>query len=390
MRFEGVSTVEQRLDMVLARERDGLTVREICALWSVSPDTYYRWLHRYEAEGVAGLEDRSSRPEHSPGQISWALESKIVALRRAHPRWGPRRIAAELRRGGNPKPPVRSTIERVLHRNGLLAELPPKEPSSSRRFERARPNELWQTDVKDWPLPDGMVARIYSCIDDRSRLCAAVRAYPEETTANAIALFDRACKRWGEPQEVLSDRGAIFTGITYGTVSWFERHLWQRGISTTNGRPYHPQTQGKIERYHRTLTEWLVDHPTDTLAALNRSLARFAEHYNVERPHQALDDHTPVEVWNATPRAVAEPDADPGRRQRETVRSTASNGNFAYAEWLIALGRDWASTKIRVLDTGDQIHCYAADGQLIRSVTPDPTRYYLGTGKTRGRPRKAT
>jgi transposase InsO family protein len=387
MRLEGVSRVEQRLDMVLAPERDGLNVREVCALYGVSRDTFYRWRDRYQAEGIAGLEDRSSRPARSPGRINPAIEHHIVQLRTSHPRWGPRRLRAELRRRGHDAPPARSTIERVLHRNGLMgdtASVPARKPL--RRFVRSQPNELWQTDVMDWPLPVGTIAHTYSFLDDHSRLCAGVRAYVEETAVNAIDLFDAACDAYGPPHSVLSDRGPIFTGITSGCVGAFERHLWQLGICTLNGRPYHPQTQGKIERYHRTLIEWLTEHPARTLGALNRTLAAFAEHYNHERPHQALDDDTPAAVWAATTKAVPDPDGTIERRQRETIRSTSNNGNLGYSEWTIALGRNWMSTKVRIIDHGDHIDCYAADGTHIRRVIPDPNRHYLGTGKPRGRP----
>jgi transposase InsO family protein len=387
MRLEGVSRVEQRLDMVLAPERDGLKVREVCALYGVSRDTFYRWRDRYEAEGIAGLEDRSSRPARSPGRINPAIEHHIIELRTSHPRWGPRRIRAELRRRGNEHPPARSTIERVMHRNGLMVDAPPVPARKPlRRFVRSQPNELWQTDVLDWPLPDGTMTHIYTFLDDHSRLCVAVRSYRDETAANAIDLFDTACGAHGVPHSVLSDRGPIFTGLTFGCVGAFERHLWRRAVCTLNGRAYHPQTQGKIERYHRTLIEWLTDHPAHNLAALNRTLARFRDHYNHDRPHQALDDDTPAAVWAATTKASPDREGTATRRQRETIRSTSNNGNFGYGEWTIALGRNWMSTKVRIVDNGDHINCYAADGTLIRRVDPDPNRHYLGTGKPRGRP----
>jgi hypothetical protein len=279
----------------------------------------------------------------------------------------------------------------VLHRNGLLEPDVRAEPARKplRRFVRSQPNELWQTDVMDWPLPD-LIARIYTYLDDHSRFCVKVRAFDAETAANAITLFDDARAECGDPQGVLADRGRIYTGITTGSVGPFERHLWQLGISTHNGRGYHPQTQGKVERYHRTLIEWLTDHPPRDLASLNRTLAKFRHDYNQERPHQSLEDQTPAEIWAASPKAVPDPAATINRRQRETVRGTSDNGNITYGQWVIALGRDWMNTKVRVVDQGDHIACYCPDGELIRRVTPDPDRHYIGTGKPRGRPRRIT
>jgi len=390
MRFEGVSRVEQRLDMVLAPERYGLTVRETCALWGVSPDTFYRWRARYADEGLDGLEDRSSRPARSPGRIDAALEHQIVALRQAHPRWGPRRLRAELRRRGHEQPPARSTIERVLWRNGLMDASARAVPATKplRRFVRSAPNELWQTDAMEWPLPDGSIVQILSVLDDHSRLCCAATAFATLSGEHAIAAFDTAAEAYGLPHSVLSDRGSIFTGISKGCVVAFERHLWQLGVCTLNGHAYHPQTQGKIERYHRTLIEWFVDHPCRTISALTRELAAFRDDYNNERPHQSLDDHTPAEIWNRTPKAVPDPAGTIERRQRETLRTTSDNGNVRYGEWTIALGRNWAHTKVRVIADATTITCRGPNDEHIRTVNPDPTRTYLGTGKPRGRPRR--
>lgn len=386
MRLEGVDVVEQRLDMVRAVEDYGITATEAAQLWGVSRDTWHRWRRRYEDEGVAGLSDRSSRPLRSPLRMPGRVEAEIVALRTAHPRWGPRRLRAELTRRGL-SAPATSTIQTVLERNGLKRVPPPPKPPTI-RFERSQANELWQMDGKEWTLKDGIKVSILSVIDDRSRYLAAIGAVLGDFEGgDAIAVFDAAVSDAGAPASVLTDRGSQFTGRRTKAVSAFERHVWATGAYTLNGRGYHPQTQGKVERFHRTLAEWLDDNgPFETIEALNVGLALFRHDYNVERPHQSLGDDTPHEVWSSADRAEPDPQANAHRRRRESLRSTRANGNFSYGEWTIGLGTSWSHTKVRVVDLGNLIEIYAGD-ELIRAVEPDHTKTYLGTGRRpTGRP----
>jgi transposase InsO family protein len=384
MRLRGVDAVEQRLDMVRAVEEYGLTVTEAAALWGVSRETWHQWRRRFEAEGVAGLSDRSTRPRVSPGRIAVELERQIVVLRSDHPRWGPRRVQGELRRRGFEAPAV-STIQAVFARNGLVAAPAPRSKPTV-RFERDQPNELWQIDGKEWRLADASLVSIISVIDDRSRYCAAVHAVAGEFEgADAIAAFDAAVADAGPPMSVLSDRGTQFTGRRHGAVGAFERHVWATGAYTLNGRGYHPQTQGKVERFHRTMAEWLDDEGDfGTLAELQACLDAFRRDYNHDRPHQSLADQTPAEVFNSIEHAGPEPDGNADRRRRECLRSTNPNGNLNYGEWQIGLGKSWANTKVRVIDLGDHIEIRAGD-ELIRTVAPDPAKHYLGTGRPRGR-----
>lgn len=387
MRFEGVGRVQQRQEMLDAVERGDMTVTEACRLWKVSRETFYVWRRRRDADGDDGLENRPSRPRRSPGRMPSLLEARIVDMRRAHPRWGARRIRVELRRRGV-DPPARSTVHRVLVRNGLVVERH-REPPAVRRFVRERANELWQVDAKEWCLADGTVVQVLSVLDDHSRMCAAAGAFSALSSEAAVDVFDTAAACLGEPESVLSDRGAIFTGRTHGCVGAFERHLWAQGVCTVNGRPYHPQTQGKVERYHRTLGEWLEDHgPFEGLDTLNACLVAFRHDYNHDRPHQALDDRTPAEVFAAAERAGPDPTRAAERCRRETVRRTAANGTLRYGDWQIGLGRAWARSEVRVVDHGSVIEIRSADGGLVREVKPDNDRDYLGTDRPRGRPRR--
>lgn len=377
MRFNDMSRVEQRLELLTAPERLSVTVSEACVLFDVSRSTFYEWRTRYGLEGVAGLGNRSTAPRVSPGRIPEGLESMIVEMRKSHRRWGPKRIRAELLRAGV-VPPACSTIGQVLVRNGLVGEPPLPPPLPLIRFERGRVNELWQTDAKETRLADETKVHIISVIDDRSRYCPHLQAFPELTADAAIEVFDRSVENTGLPEAVLADRGVIFTGRTYGAVSPFERHLWTLGVYTINGRPYHPQTQGKVERFHRTINEWLQDNgPYTSIEELNEGLAVFVDDYNHHRPHQSLNDQTPGEVWETVEKTGPDPALAEERCRRETIRPTNNTGNITYASWVIGLGRRWARTKVKIVDLGHTIQVWSPDGEHIRDAIPDPTRRYL-------------
>jgi transposase InsO family protein len=391
MRFEGVSEMKQRRQMLDAVDSGDLTVTEACALWRVSRQTFYVWRRRCDSDGDAGLKNRSSRPRRSPGRIAPLLEGQIVDMRRAHPRWGARRIRVELRRRGVTAVPARSTVHQVLIRNGLVRVSAPTPPEPVTRFVRSKANELWQMDATEVELRDGTAVEVISALDDHSRCCGHVEAFAALSGEAACAVFDVATSLLGLPESVLCDNGAIFTGRVKHCVNLFERHVWSHGVYTLNGRARHPQTQGKVERYHRTLNEWLTDHgPFDTIDELNASLGQFRHHYNHERPHQGdgMNDQTPAEAFAAATTAGPDPTRAAQRCQRETVRRTTPTGNVGYGEWTIGLGRVWGRTQVRVVDYGATIEIYSADGDLIRAVKPDHTRTYLGTGNPRGRPHR--
>lgn len=370
-----VSVMQQRHEMVLAVRQRGISVSGAAALFGVSRQTVHKWLARYDAEGVEGLGDRSSRPLVPSGQVDGGLEQRVVQLRTANPRWGPKRIHAELVRRGV-DPPARSTIGRILARNGLTGDHPRPVPAAPLRFARERPNELWQIDGMRLAVGEETMT-VITLLDDHSRLCLGLLLAAGETAAAAIAAFDRAVSLWGLPHTVLSDNGSAFTARSKGGVGPFERHLWQQGVATINGRPYHPQTQGKVERLHRTLREWLTDHPAEDAHAMTDQLDAFVDHYNTQRPHQALNDRTPAQVHADTPPARPNPAGTLHKRSRRMVNHTQGNGNLGYASWQIGLGRAHPNTVVAITDHGDLIEIHDEHGTLIGTTKPDPTTRYL-------------
>jgi transposase InsO family protein len=258
MALKVVSMEELKLQVLLEPKRTGETVAEVCARHGISRASCYRYRGRYLEEGAAGLAPRSRRPRVSPAQIEPTLEAQIVELRRRHRRWGGRRIHAELRRAGI-EPPAAATIHRALRRNHLVAPQPPRRPKASRRFERELANDLWQIDGTQVTLADGEPAWIVDCLDDHARFLLAAIACASPTGEAAWACFVAASAAYGLPRQLLSDNHASFTGRLFGFEAAFERKRGELGVELINAAPAHPQPLGKLERFHRTLKEWLAD-----------------------------------------------------------------------------------------------------------------------------------
>ena len=381
-----VSMAELRLEVLLEAERTGLTVTEICRRYGISRQTYYRYRGRYLAEGLPGLEDRSRRPHHPANQIPADLEARIVGMRKDHPRWGARRIRAELARAGV-DPPVVSTVHQVLVRNGLVAVRPPRRGRADKRFEREISNDLWQIDATRIVLADNAEVWVVDVIDDHSRYLLAAIAGPAATGDLAWDAFEIAASRYGLPRQVLSDNGLIFTGRLHGTAVAFEVSLKELGIELINSAPYHPQTLGKLERFHRTVKEWLTDEgPAETLEHLQELLDGFRFHYNRQRPHQGIGDDTPAERYGVAP---TDPDVirlpgpdemtEPTYPPDAYVRKVGETGNIGFRGKLIHVGIHYATAQVRVIEVDRLVHIYHGD-DLIRALTINPDRYYQPKG----------
>lgn len=377
-----VTMAELRFDVLFESSRTGETVAEVCRRYGISRDTYYRYRRRYLAEGLDGLEDQSRKPKSSPAQIPVELEKRIVEMRKDHPRWGARRIRSELTREGLGAPAV-STVHQVLRRNRLMAVQPPRRPRVDKRFEREIANDLWQIDATQIPLGDTTKGWAINLLDDHSRYLLATLVGDGATTALAWDSFELAASRYGLPRQVLSDNGLIFTGRLHQVEVAFETNLRDLGVELINSAPYHPQTLGKLERFHRTLKEWLTDEgPPWDLEHLQELLDGFRFHYNRQRPHQGISDATPAERYEPaqlpsaqirlpSPDEMTEPDYPP----QSIIRKVGDTGSFGYQGEIIQIGYRWAGARIRVIPIGELIHVYHGD-QLVRVLTIDPHRHY--------------
>jgi len=365
--------------------RTGRPVGELAAAYGVHRSWLYKLLARYRREGEAGLEPRSKRPHRTPTRIADAWEERIVVQRKELVDLGvdagAETIAYHLAQRWEAVPSV-STIWRALKARGFITPQPQKRPKSSyRRFAAEFPNERWQADMTHWTLADGQVAEILNIIDDHSRLCIASRVFAVTRSPDVVRTLHRAAEIHGYPASFLTDNGAIFTASIRGGEGAMEAALLSLGIRSTHSRPYHPQTCGKVERFHQTLKRFLDAHdPIWTRKQLQVAVDRFAAYYNETRPHRALARRTPAEVYRAGIKAVP---TGPlinvaGYRVRHDKVSKAGNVTIRYRSRLhhIGLGHAYAGWRIVLLVAGRDIRIITLDGELLRHLKLDPTVDY--------------
>jgi transposase InsO family protein len=378
--------------VVTAVVLEGRSKSEVARDYGVSRRWVITLVQRYLAEGDAGLVPRPRRPHRSPNQTPRAVEDEVIEIRkdlvRAGHEAGAATIAAHLERRHGTSPAV-STIWRILTERGFVIAQPHKRPKSSYvRFEADQPNELWQTDITHWALADGTDVEILNIIDDHSRLCIASVAHRVFKATDVDECFGHAAAAHGDPAKMLSDNGAVYTGRYRGVGRVaLEVTLNSRGIAFRHSRPYHPQTCGKVERFHKTLKRWLATrgHPR-SLPALQRQLDEFRDYYNRVRPHRALNRRTPQEAYDARPKATPAglPLDDAGWRVRHDVIDSCGKLTLRHNSRLhhIGIGRRHAHRPVLILVKDLQVRIATTDGDLLRHFELDPTRNYQPQPKT--------
>lgn len=375
-------------------EGEKVNVSEVCRQQGVSRTTFYKWVDRYRQEGMAGLEDRSTRPHSSPNQISASVEDRVVRQRKelddAGLDHGATTVHWHLSRAGDVVVPSVATIHRVLVRRGLVTPQPKKRPKSSWcRFEASAPNECWQIDATEWPTKT-CVAKIFNVLDDHSRVATRSRAVEEATTEEAWETFDQAATIWGMPAGSLSDNGLCFSGKLRGFEVLFETKLRAAGVRPITGRPYHPQTTGKVERFQQTLKKWLSKQPlAEDLAGLQAQLDEFCEIYNNQRPHQGIGRVTPISRWEATARTgpANSPIAEPAHRRRVHHNTVAAGGVVGADKFRIHIGVEYERRPATIIIDGDHA-TVLIDNQVVRYLHLDRRRLYQPSGRPRGGPRR--
>jgi transposase InsO family protein len=373
--------------VVTAVRIEGRRKCEVARDYRVSRQWVHELLRRYDAEGEAGLEPRSRRPRFSPTQTPDALEDQIVELRKALTDQGldagAHTIAFHLDKRMDAVPSV-ATIWRILLRRGFVTPQPHKRPRSSFvRFEAELPNQRWQADITHWGLADGADVEVCNWIDDHSRLLVGSAARTVYKAADVVATFHEAAGRHGYPASLLTDNGAVFTAIPRGGGRCaIEIELDTLGIAHRHSRPYHPQTCGKVERFHQTLKKWLAKQPrVTTIRALQAQLDWFRDYYNTSRPHRAIGRRTPAAAFAARPKDCP---SRPGlvvpahcRVRRDRVDG---NGKLTlrYNSRLhhIGLGRRHAGVRVLILVADLDVRVITEEGELLRSLELDPTRDY--------------
>lgn len=297
--------MSQRHEFVLLAGQAGTNFRQLCRRFGISPKTGYKWRKRFAAQGAAGLTDRSRRPLHSPKRCLEATAAKVLAERAAHPTWGGRKLRRRLQDLQVPGVPSASTCTEILRRAQQLCPRCTVRPFQ--RFERSCPNQLWQMDFKGhFPTQSGQRCHPLTVLDDCSRFNVLLSPEADETGRTVEAALTRAFSQYGLPDAMLCDNGSPW-GHADPTCPYTQLTVWllRLGVRVLHGRPYHPQTQGKDERFHRTLQTDLIErHTWRDLGHCRELFPGFRDIYNIERPHDSLQGDTPLSRYQPSPRPL--------------------------------------------------------------------------------------
>lgn len=370
---------------VNAVEVEGRSVRAVAAATGRSKSWVHRHVALYRIGGDEALTPRRRGPKVPANLTSAALEDEIVAWRKRLAEdgldAGARTIHWHLSQDGASVPAL-STIHRVLRRRGFVTPQPRKRPRSSwTRFESSLPNETWQSDMTHWHLDGGGHVEIINFIDDHSRAVLASVAVPVATAVEVVRIFFATTATYGFPVSVLSDNGAIYTAAYRGSHTGMEIELASLGIAFKHGKPYHPQTQGKVERYHLTLKKWLrKKRPASTLDELQAQIDRFVHIYNEERPHTARGC-PPMQAWRELDKATVELDGQAllahTKVRRDRIDKTGCF-TLRYRSKLhhVGIGRQHRGKRVLVLMADLDVRVIDEDGVMIRHLELDPSVDY--------------
>jgi transposase InsO family protein len=309
--------MDQRREFIVDYHRGLWSVRELCSRAGISRKTGYKWIERYEREGPSGLADRSRRPHTSPLATPDPIVTALVALRRRRPSWSAKKLLWQLARDQPEWPlPAVSTAQAICKRHGLVVPRR-RRPRQGAQTARARtasaaPNEVWTADFKgEFRTGDGQYCYPLTLLDDYSRFVLACDAHLHPSHPATVATFRHVFRTYGLPQVIRTDNGAPFANsMALARLSRLAVWWLRLGITPETIAPARPEQNGRHERFHRTLKREAIRPPSASRAAQQRRFTRYRHDFNVNRPHEALGQQPPAEVYVASTRRV--PTAVPG------------------------------------------------------------------------------
>lgn len=306
MPWKDVSLMSLRHEFVLLAQQPDVNLSLLAQRFGISRKTAYKWLHRYDAGDPAALANRSRRPRLSPTRTDDEIEQRILQLRDQHPAWGGRKLHTRLRALGEDNVPAPSTITAILRRHGRLDATRAGQLRDWQRFELPAPNDLWQMDFKGhFGLTDGNRCHPLTVLDDHSRYALGIIPCANEQTDTVRQALTTLFRRYGLPGRMLMDNGPPWGDGPEHPYTPLTVWLLHLGVQISHGRPYHPQTQGKDERFHRTFkAEVLAAQTFGSVATCQRPFEAWRHVYNHERPHEALQMAVPASRYRPSPRPL--------------------------------------------------------------------------------------
>lgn len=357
MPWKECAALDQRLEFVLLARNPGCNIRELCRGFGISAKTGYKWKKRYEQLGDAGLLDRSRRPNTSPSRSRDDVEAAVLTVRDEHPAWGGRKIRCVLEREHllpTERLPGVSTVTRILHRHGRITQAASRAAKPLQRFERSEPNELWQMDFKGHHLTaDQKRCDPLTITDDHSRFNICLAACTNQRTDTVRDQLIRCFRLYGLPQQILTDNGVPWCSSA-ATGGWSRLSVWllRLDISVIHGRPYHPQTQGKEERFHRTLkVEVLQGRQARNAREQQADFDAWREVYNHRRPHDALGLAVPSDRYRPSERRYPERLPEIEYDHGEVTRRVSSNGRVHFGNRAYKISAAFGGERVAVRGT---------------------------------------
>jgi len=383
MPFEKRTVMEQKLEYCMLAMKESANISHLCRKFQISRKIGYKWLNRYLEFGHAGLADLSKKPKHSPFQVSSAIEDYIISLRKENPEWGSKKIhrmlTNQMQQGIFPfsKIPCKNTITSIFTRNGLISDEMRLKAKRWQRFEYEQPNALWQMDFKGYfHLLDQSQCHPFTIMDDHSRfnigLFACKTEQHEIVKKHLIDVF----RKYGLPEMILSDNGSpwgtagVYTADQTYPFSKLEKWLIRLNIKPIHGHAYHPQTQGKEERFHRTLKTELLNYENfKNHQHCQQRFDQWREKYNCLRPHEAIGLDMPVTRYKQSTRAYPEVLPIIDYDSSDIVRKVTDKGIICFKNRRFRVGRAFAGDLVAIRSTNvdDQYDVYFCN-QIIRNI----------------------
>lgn len=376
MPWPKVSIMSMRREFVMLASQEGANRRELCRRYAISPTTGYKWLQRTKADPEESYVDRSRRPLASPTRTAAAVEAAVLSVRDAHPAWGGRKLRRRLIDLGHDRVPSASTITEILRRHHRLDGEAADQGATCQRFARERPNELWQMDFKaQFPIDEGHCHAL-SVLDDCSRFALALEACPDQRMDTVKGRLTGIFRCYGLPHALLADNGPPWGNSADADCRYTRLEVWliQLGVPLHHGRPYHPQTQGKDERFHRTIEVELVGRRRfASLLECQQAFQRWRAIYNTERPHEAIGLDTPSRHYRSSCRSFPEhlPTVEYPDR---LVRKVQTNGRISFAGRKWPVGKAFANHPVALRPTlrDGSYHVFFCQQQVATIDLRDP------------------
>ena len=384
MSWKECSRVSEREEFVRLAVVGSGGIAELCRRFGISRKTGYKWLNRHRSGDPGGMHDRSRRPRTSPTRTCDRIEEAVVSVRMNHPAWGGRKIRRVLLNAGRRNVPAASTITAILRRRGLINASESIKHRAWTRFEHASPNDLWQMDFKGHFAMDARRCHPLTVLDDHSRYCVGLEACGNERGSTVQSRLTGVFRRYGLPRRMLMDNGSPWGNDRHYPWTPFTVWLLRLGIGVSHGRPYHPQTQGKDERFHRTLkAEVLMGRSFKNLSACQRAFDAWRVTYNVDRPHEALELNAPVTRYGVSPRAFPEAlppiEYGPG----DTVRRVYDDGKISLRNVKYRVGKAFRGYPVALRPT-------SSDGVYDVYFCREPIAWINERTGRHGRPTRRT